>query len=153
MSRSLTGWSFVAAQAVLLCAVVLLPERNDWPTPGWVSVVGFAVLVGGLGLVGFAALGLGSALTPTPVPRESGQLMTEGLYSYVRHPIYTGVLLAVIGVTLRSGSWITLAVAAVTFVFFNSKAAWEEARLTERYADYPGYAASTPRFVPRVGRS
>lgn len=149
MSRSATGWIFVAMQAVLLIGLVLLPGRDDWPTPGWLTALGFGAIAAGLVLVGVAALGLGTALTPTPVPRESGQLATDGLYRYMRHPIYTGVLLIVIGLTVRSGSWITLVVAAITFVFFNTKAAWEEARLTERYSEYPAYAAATPRFMPR----
>lgn len=150
MNRSLTGWLFVGAQAVLLIALLLLPRRADWPTPGWLTAGGYAAIVAGLGLVGAAALRLGPALTPTPVPRETGQLATSGLYRFVRHPIYTGVLLVVVGLTIRSGSWLTLVVAVATFGFFNAKAAWEEVQLTEHYPGYATYAATTPRFTPRV---
>jgi len=99
--------------------------------------------------VGVAALRLGAALTPTPVPTERGTLITGGLYTFVRHPIYTGVLIIVVGLVIRSGSLLTLLVGVATVWFFNAKAAWEEARLAERYPDYPAYAAVTPRFVPR----
>ena len=59
-----------------------------------------------------------------------------------------GVLSIVVGLTLRSGSVVTLSVALVTVVFFDRKARWEEAQLRERYPDYAEYASRTPRFVP-----
>lgn len=142
------GWAYVAIQAVLLVALIVLPGRSDWPTPPTVRLLGLILIVGGLAFVALASLRLGPALTATPVPTESGALTTTGLYRLVRHPIYTGVLAIVVGLTLRSGSWVTLAVGIVTVGFFHSKARWEEARLADRYPDYPAYAAVTPRFVP-----
>ncbi|MEL6982284.1 MAG: isoprenylcysteine carboxylmethyltransferase family protein [Actinomycetota bacterium] len=152
MNRSRTGWLFVAAQAVLLITLVALPGGDAWPTPAWLHVLGMMAVIGGVGLVVVAALRLGPALTPTPIPTTAGELTTGGLYQYVRHPIYSGVLASVLGVTIRSGSWLVLAVGAATVVFFHIKARWEEQRLTEHYPDYPAYAAVTPRFLPRPGR-
>lgn len=106
----------------------------------------------GVGLIGLAATGLGSALTPTPLPKPHAQLATQGLYAYVRHPIYSGVLLVVAGLTMRSGSVVTLIVALTTFVFFDQKARWEESRLRSKYAGYAEYAADTPKFIPRLRR-
>ncbi len=154
MNRSVVGWLWVAAQAVLLLVLVLLPGRSDWPTPTLVDVVAQVLFFGGLALVIVAALGLGRSVTPTPVPVTYGSLTTGGLYRFVRHPIYTGVLAVVAGMTIRSGSVIHLAVAAATVVFFDRKAAWEERRLAETYPGYDRYAAVTPKFIPRVtGRS
>lgn len=149
MSDRVTGWLFVAAQAVLLILLVALPGNDHWPTPGWVQGGGYALIAIGLAIAGLASLGLGSALTPTPVPNEAGELATTGLYRRVRHPIYTGVLTAVIGLTIRSGNWVTIVVAVVAIVFFNVKARWEERRLAARYPGYDAYAQSTPRFLPR----
>ncbi len=151
MTRTRAGWLFVVVQAVLLITLVALPAGDAWPTPAWVQVIGLLAVVGGVALVAVAALRLGPALTPTPVPTAEGALTTDGLYRHVRHPIYSGVLLAVAGVTVRSGSVLVLAVGAATVVFFHLKARWEEERLQERYPDYPEYAARTPRFVPRPG--
>ena len=148
VSRRTVGWAFVAGQVVLLVALVLLPGRDDWPTPSWVWMIGQVLVIAGFVLMIVASLRLGRGLTATPVPNRRGQLITGGLYRYVRHPIYTGVLLIVVGLTLRSGSFVTLAVAVVTVVFFDRKARWEEAQLRERYPDYAEYASRTPRFVP-----
>ncbi len=148
MSREMTGWLWVAGQAVLLVALVLLPGGDDWTTPGFLKAVATVFFFGGLALIAIAALNLGRALTPTPVPTKAGELKTSGLYGIVRHPIYTGVLAVVVGMTLGSGSFIKLAVAAATFVFFDRKSAWEEGQLRDRYPGYAAYASSTPKLIP-----
>ncbi len=152
VNRQLTGWALVGVQALLIGALVVLPGRDDWATPSWLNTVGSVLLLSGFAVMVAASLRLGRALTPTPVPTKHGQLTTSGLYRYVRHPIYSGVLLVVAGMAVPSGSWISATVAATTVVFFNAKARWEEARLAERYDDYAAYAADTPRFVPRPAR-
>ncbi|MGF1599481.1 MAG: methyltransferase family protein [Acidimicrobiales bacterium] len=142
------GWVFVAVQAVLLVTLVALPGGTAWPTPPVVRVGGLVAVGCGLIVVVLAATGLGTALTATPVPRDGAALATSGLYRFVRHPIYSGILLAVAGSTVRAASWVTLAVALLTVVFFDAKARWEEERLAERYPGYARYAAVTPRFFP-----
>jgi protein-S-isoprenylcysteine O-methyltransferase Ste14 len=150
MSERRIGWGFVTLQVVLLVVLVVLPSRSDWAVPGWLRTVGLAGIVLGLVGIGGASIVLGRSLTPTPVPRGAGELTTTGLYAWVRHPIYTGVLLVVVGLVVGSGSLVTLVVGVLTVVFFQVKARWEEHRLAEVYPDYPAYAARTPRFVPRI---
>lgn len=69
MNERSVGWVFVGVQIVLLGALIFLPGGDDWPTPVWLHRVGTAINVAGIALVVVAALGLGSSLTPTPVPR------------------------------------------------------------------------------------
>ncbi len=147
---SLIGWSFVAAQFILIALIVISPSATDWATPSW--LVAFSWVLFGLGcaVMAVAALRLGWSLTPTPVPRSSGQLQTGGLYRYSRHPIYSGLLAVVLAITIRSGSLVTAALAMITIAFFNAKARWEEQRLADNYPDYSAYAAGTPRFVPSL---
>lgn len=152
MNNRTIGWVYVAIQAIVIAVVVLLPGRDDWPTPSWVVLAGGAVVLLGFALMAVAALNLGTTLTPTPVPKESGTLRTDGFYQYVRHPIYVGVITCLAGVTIRSGSLITLTAAIVAVGFFNAKAQWEEAQLAKKYPEYVDYRASTPRFVPRIPR-
>ena len=151
MDRAVIGWIWVAGQVAVFAALILLPGGDDWSTPGWLTTIGAVLFIGGLVIIAVAALGLGSSLTPTPVPTKSGALTTSGFYRYVRHPIYTGVLAVVAGMTVRSGSWVQLIVAVVAIVFFDRKAAWEEQQLRERFPGYAEYAAVTPKFIPRPG--
>lgn len=147
-----TGWLFVAAQVALFVALILLPRSDHWPVPGWLDVVGYLLMAAGTVVVLAAGLRLGPSLTPTPVPTDNGRLTTTGLYRFSRHPIYSGVLLIVAGIVIRSGSILNAAVGALAVVFFTVKARWEEDRLRERYPDYDAYAAATGRFLPRLLR-
>ncbi len=154
MNRRLVGWLFVGAQVVLLVALVLLPTGTAWPMPRALRVVSIGLTAAGLVGILAASLALGRALTPTPLPNGRGHLRMDGLYRYVRHPIYTGVLAVVVGVTLGTRQWAGLVLGVVTVVFFAVKARWEEARLAEMFPGYADYAAKTPRFVPfRLGTS
>lgn len=149
MSNRTIGWIFVACQAALLITLIVLPSSDAWATPGWVEAVGVAATVIGLVIAGLASLNLGSSLTASPVPNDRGQLKNDGMYRYVRHPIYSGVILIVIGLVIRSANWMTLAFGIATISFFHVKAQWEERQLAEHFAGYADYAATTPRFVPR----
>ena len=151
-ARHLTGWLFVAVQAVLLVVLILLPGADHWPVPGWLSALGYLLMAVGVAVMIAAGLRLGPSLTPTPMPTAGGQLTTTGLYRYTRHPIYSGVLALVAGIVVRSGSVVVAAVGLLTLAFFTAKARWEEARLRERYPGYAAYAATTGRFIPRLRR-
>jgi protein-S-isoprenylcysteine O-methyltransferase Ste14 len=140
----------VALQAVLLIAFFLAPRREDWPVPGWLATVGsVAVLAGGAVLL-VASFNLGRSLTPLPTPTRNATLRTGGLYGFVRHPIYTGVLALVFGGAVKSASVVRLVLAVALLVLFDRKAAWEEDMLRRRYPGYAAYARRTPKFLPRL---
>lgn len=152
MTERRIGWGFVAVQAVLLATLVLAPDADHWTTSGGVGLVATLLIGVGLVIMVIAALGLGSALTPTPVPKSSARLATGGLYRYCRHPIYSGILLIVAGLVIGSGNLWAVPLGTITMVFFNAKAAWEETRLARQFPRYSDYAAVTPRFWPRIVR-
>ena len=66
-------------------------------------------------------------------------MVTRGVYGWVRHPIYAGITLLMLGLGILSGNLGRIAVSIVSFVFFDRKAALEEAWLTERFAEYGTY--------------
>jgi len=152
MKDHITGWVFVAIQGAILVALIVIPGSDAWATPSWIHTMATVAIFGGLALIGVASLRLGRGITPTPMPSSMGQLTTTGLYRWMRHPIYTGVLTIVIGMVAQSGNWVSLAIGFGAFVFFSVKARWEEARLSERYPGYSEYASVTPRFFPRPAR-
>jgi protein-S-isoprenylcysteine O-methyltransferase Ste14 len=105
------------------------------------TVVGLAVMVIG-------ATGLGRGLTATPLPNAHAQLRTGGPYRFVRHPIYSGLLLTMASIAVTSGSWFQLLTLGALVLLLTVKARWEEDRLARRFEGYAGYASRTPRFVP-----
>ena len=78
---------------------------------------------------------LGRALTPTPVPVAGAGLRTDGPYRWVRHPIYSAVLLMVAGYVIAIGTIWSVACAVVLLVFFVLKSRWEDGLLREQYGD------------------
>ncbi len=146
--RTIVGWLYVTVQFIAIGLLVLLPGSDDWPMQPWLVLVGRICTIAGFIVMAIAALHLGSSLTPTPVPRKHGQLRTGGFYQVVRHPIYSGVLLAVAGLVVLSSSWLHVFIGVATAVFFNQKAIWEENQLCERYEDYERHMKQTPRFIP-----
>lgn len=85
-----------------------------------------------------------------PEPSQEAVLKTGGLYRYVRHPIYSGVLLLGAGIALTSGSLIAAGAAVLLFIDLSIKARLEERFLRERFENYADYALRTPRFFPRL---
>ena len=78
------------------------------------------------------------------------QLIRSGPYAYVRHPIYTGLLLATAGTALVVGEWRGVLAVALTLVAFSHKARKEEALLSAEFGDqYQEYRRHTGFLTPR----
>ena len=142
------AWLFVLVQLALLAVILLLPAGDAWVLPAWLSTVARLTGLVGLVVLVLGAVGLGRSLTALPTPVPHGDLRTGGLYRFVRHPIYTGVLALSYGAALPSGSWAVVAAALALTGWLAAKARWEEQQLRRRYPGYDAYAARTPRFVP-----
>jgi protein-S-isoprenylcysteine O-methyltransferase Ste14 len=143
-----TARLLVAGQFTLIGILVLLPGRHDWPVPRMLTIVCTVTTLIGLAVMVAGATGLGRGLTATPLPNAHAQLRTGGLYRFVRHPIYSGLILTMASLTVASGSALRLFTLAVLVLLLTLKARWEEARLSQRFEGYADYAARTPRFVP-----
>ena len=146
------GWALVAAQALLLILFVLLPKRRSLlAPPDLLDILGILLMVAGLAVFLIALLGLGTALTPTPVPQEGAALRTSGIYAVVRHPIYVGILVAALGFALAGGSIWQVVLWAALAVFFYAKAFWEDRLLAERHGvAWFDYADHVSGFIPRI---
>ena len=69
-------------------------------------------------------------------------------FRWVRHPIYSGVLLTALGACLISGSWLALAFWLALCVLLDLKSRREELWLAERHPEYTEYLKQTRKFVP-----
>jgi protein-S-isoprenylcysteine O-methyltransferase Ste14 len=105
----------------------------------FVSISGFLIIL-------LAILQLNKNLTPFPTPKENGELISTGLYKYIRHPIYTGIFLASIGIAFYTGSYWQLAIAIILLILFYFKSTYEESLLIQKYKDYEAYIKKTRRF-------
>ena len=145
------GGGWVAGQALLLtlwAAAFVTTARFPPRAWGWVGVLPIVV---GVWMALAAVPTLGRGLTPFPAPSPSGQLTTTGPYGWVRHPMYGGILLAVVGAAILGGSWWAGGAAAILGVLFYLKSRHEERFLRIAYPAYPDYARSVPkRLLPGI---
>ncbi|HEY9662170.1 MAG TPA: isoprenylcysteine carboxylmethyltransferase family protein [Allocoleopsis sp.] len=150
------GEYWVVAQAVLMLGYCLLPVyRPHWlvvspPLLYGVWTIAALLALAGLILVSKGLLDLGINLTPLPYPREEGTLVQSGVYSVVRHPLYSGLLLAAKAWAIWQLSLTHLLGVLVGFLFFNLKAEREETWLTERYPDYVSYQQHVKKLIPWI---
>ncbi|MEE8600417.1 methyltransferase family protein [Euzebya tangerina] len=145
LSRSDMAW--LAGQVVLfLLAFVILPRLDGGP--GRVALdaarpIGVAIMGLGVVVLVIAFATLGRQLVPQPTPIEGGELVDHGIYGLVRHPIYTGVLLLIVGGLVRTPSISGLLVIVASWAFFDAKSAHEERLLSDRYPTYQAYRQRT----------
>ncbi|MGD9750716.1 MAG: isoprenylcysteine carboxylmethyltransferase family protein [Acidimicrobiia bacterium] len=149
--RRLIGWGLVALQFALI-GLLLVPLPRRFALPVALRTAGLVAEAVGLAGASVAALRLGSSLSPNPVPRSSAVLTTTGPYRWVRHPIYSGLVLFATGAALRADHPVRVAAAVGLVALLQGKSRWEEQLLRERLDGYAAYAAATGRFVPRLRR-
>ncbi|CAM3609048.1 methyltransferase family protein [Deinococcus frigens] len=106
-------------------------------------VLGGAVVVGG-------GRSLGQGFSVMPEPTDTAQLVTDGLYARVRHPIYSSLLAISLGWALFWGSREALGWTVALAALLHFKSAREETALLARFPHYAAYRRRTKRFVPGV---
>lgn len=148
------GEYWVVAQALLLLGFALLPVYRPFPmlekAPGIYGVWAIAVVLGIPATI-FIIKGLfdlGGNLTPLPHPKDSGQLVQEGVYKIVRHPLYSGLTLAAFGWAIYIVSLSHLLGAFALLGFFNAKATLEENWLMQKFPDYASYRQRVKKLIP-----
>jgi protein-S-isoprenylcysteine O-methyltransferase Ste14 len=143
----------VTVQFALLAAIFFAPNGTPSAmTPEWVLGLGSFIVWPGLGIVVMSIFKLGQSLTASPIPRENAELKTDGLYKWMRHPIYTGLMLTTLGISLEAGSVSKMFFVVALMFLFDYKAKFEETFLLKRFPEYRSYMSTTGRFVPRLNR-
>ncbi len=79
------------------------------------------------------------------------KLIITGIHEYVRHPIYSGILLMMIGFVLYSNSIQSLIILMTTTLYLPFGIRWEEQKLVKEYGEqYENYKSDTPPIIPKV---
>ena len=112
------------------------------------QAVGAILFVSGLGLAVWARIYLGRNWGMPMTQKDEPELVTSGPYSYVRHPIYSGILLAVLGTSLATEIyWLISLVVMGTYFIYSARV--EEKIMTASFpATYPSYRTRTKMLIP-----
>ena len=130
--------------------IPLLRERFV-PRDASVFAVGATLTAAGLLFAVWARRHLGRNWSAVVTIRQDHQLITSGPYAIVRHPIYAGVLLALVGSALAVGEWRALLALAIALTSFVRKLRLEERWMREHFGDaYEQYCRRVRALIPFV---
>lgn len=114
------------------------------------QIIGAVVFASGLALAVWARLYLGQNWGMPMTQKEEPELVTSGPYRFVRHPIYSGILLGMVGSALAVNLWWLVAF-LVLGAYFIYSARVEEGIMTRAFPDaYPSYRMHTKMIIPFV---
>ena len=115
-------------------------------------IVGTLVIWVGLAFRVWAMRTLGKFFTTTVMVQEGQRVVKNGPYRYLRHPSYSGSLLAFLGVAIGMGNWIGLAIMeTIIFLAMRKRMIVEEKALQESLgAEYGEYMKNTKRIIPFI---
>jgi protein-S-isoprenylcysteine O-methyltransferase Ste14 len=150
-SKQSRGELYVVVQAILLIALFFGP-KDIFGLPTMLNQtlwwIGQILFYSGIVIAIWAAILLGPNLTPLPKPKPSGEFIQSGLYRFVRHPIYFGVILVCFGWAGIEQTLFTLVLAIILLIFFDLKSRQEEIWLTEKFSEYDVYKQNTKKLIP-----
>ena len=136
--------------------------RPDWITSGWmatrfappdgmVAMLGLGLTVAGCAFAIWARVKLGANWSARATVKRDHELVTSGPYALARHPIYTGLLTAILGTALAYGAWRGILALGVLFLAMLIKISQEERLMVQTFpAQYRAYRQRVKALVPGV---
>jgi len=156
MKRGRVAWSReLRIKALIAVAAILLIRFGAFRDHGlntdpWRAGLGLVLFAVGLGFAIWARVHIGRNWGAPMTQKDDPELVTSGPYHLVRHPIYSGILVAGVG-TAVALSWIWLVAVVLAGAYFVYSATVEERFMTEQFPDsYPVYRRSTKMLVPFI---
>jgi protein-S-isoprenylcysteine O-methyltransferase Ste14 len=138
----------------LLSVRLPLPWLNDRfvPLAIWPPALGAALTFAGLAFAIWARFAIADNWSGDVQLKQNHELIVVGPYRWVRHPIYTGLLLAFIGSALAVGEWRGVVAVLIAALALWRKLRREEALMRRQFGEaYVRYAARVPALIPFVG--
>ena len=143
----------------LALSALLLFDGRFWPRfmtapvlarGAWMAYAGAALVALGLAFCVWARLILAGNWSGTVTVKESHELVRKGPYELVRHPIYTGLLVAFLGTAVAVDAWRGVLALVIVWLSFWRKSRTEETFMVGTFgAEYEAYRRETPALLPR----
>jgi len=147
---------FFQIPGLILWIIILVISFWDLKHPIYsvntpMRITGIIILLGALIFRVYAATTLNKSYSYTLEIREGHQLVTSGLYRYIRHPVYTGVILGAFSIPIYSSSLRGFLVTILVIPLFMYRIGNEERMLIEEYGkEYEEYQEHTWKLFPYI---
>jgi protein-S-isoprenylcysteine O-methyltransferase Ste14 len=139
----LSPFVYLVNPAWMAWSKVGLPDSLRWLGVGLGILCGFGIY--------WLFSSIGTGITPVSATRKEHKLVTNGIYKYIRHPLYTFGSLLFIAFGMMADSWFIAALGILTFILMAIRTPKEEANLIAKFGDeYREYMKRTGRFLPKL---
>jgi protein-S-isoprenylcysteine O-methyltransferase Ste14 len=142
---------FVQSVLIVAGAILIFVKPAPLGAAAWLSWTGIALALAGLAFTWWARIHLGRDWSAAVTLKENHRLVRSGPYAITRHPIYTGLVLALWGSVMVNATVQALVGVALAAIGFVLKLRQEERFMTGRFGDaYRDYKARVRALVPGV---
>jgi protein-S-isoprenylcysteine O-methyltransferase Ste14 len=149
---------FTLPSFLSLFLYIVYPATMRWaqlPLPGWLRWIGVGLTTTGVLLIAWTNYALDKNFSTTLRVRDNHTLVTIGPYRWVRHPMYSAILIMLMGIGLLSANWFIGGLSTLSFivVIMLLRTRKEEAMLVDKFGEaYRVYQQRTGQFLPRWSR-
>jgi protein-S-isoprenylcysteine O-methyltransferase Ste14 len=150
------GWVRLLAFAVVIWVLARVsrvtgPPQSLWPGTALLGALAALLTVAGLVVAVWARAVLGRNWSGTVAFKEGHELIERGPYAYVRHPIYSGLLLMGLGTAIERARLESFLMLAMALVGLAIKAQFEEQLMIRHFPEaYPQYRRRVKALIPGV---
>lgn len=138
--------SLIIVLIQMVCSIYIVLSGGIFPA----NILSIIILLIGLALGVWAMLEFKFRFNIFPELLSDSILVTSGPYRFIRHPIYTAVLLITIAYVINNPTSITIILWIILLIVLNIKLRYEEKLLEERFSEYGEYKTKTKTLLPFV---
>ncbi len=149
-----TGRVLVFLQFLIAAIVIALTLIENYLIPRQeitaVKIVSIVLIILAIAAVVAALITFKQRVTPNPVPLETAKLRTNGIYGYIRHPMYLSVISFIVGLTFYERAYYSFFLNIIVVIFLAYKIKFEERQLEKHFPDYKLYQSKTKKLIPFI---
>lgn len=121
----------------------------EYALPFWLDIIFLAIIFIGFIIILFGVLNLNEDISIFSSQKKNNVLITNGIYKYIRHPIYAGILISMMAFAFFSVSLFKIFITSILGFVFYFKSSREEKWLIKTYSQFRNYKNKTGRFFPK----